>query len=273
MRILRFIASISALIAASVLGIQPAFAAAPGNDTIGGATAVTLGFSEVLDTTEATTDADDAQLNSTCGAPATDASVWYSINLAADSGVVVDVSASDYSAGVLVGVGSPGALDTVACGPGTVGFFAAAGTTYFVLAIDDQLDGAGNGGLLNISFSPAPPPPTVDVTVAARGTFNAQTGVATLHGTYTCTNADFIDIFGDVSQPVGRVSTVRGFFEIFDEGTCDGSSHAWTADVSPESGKFAGGKAITLAFSFACGPFECTDGFTEQTVRLTGGGR
>jgi len=273
MRILRFIASISALIAASVLGIQPAFAAAPGNDTIGGATAVTLGFSEVLDTTEATTDADDAQLNSTCGAPATDASVWYTINLAADSGVVVDVSASDYSAGVLVGVGSPGALDTVACGPGTVGFFAAAGTTYFVLAIDDQLDGAGNGGLLNISFSPAPPPPTVDVTVAARGTFNAQTGVATLHGTYTCTNADFIDIFGDVSQPVGRVSTVRGFFEIFDEGTCDGSSHAWTADVSPESGKFAGGKAITLAFSFACGPFECTDGFTEQTVRLTGGGR
>jgi hypothetical protein len=25
-----------------------------------------------------------------------------------------------------------------------------------------------------------------------------------------------------------------------------------------------------VAFSFACGPFQCAEGFTEQTVRLTG---
>jgi hypothetical protein len=271
MRVLRSIAIVAALVAASALGIQPAFAAAPGNDTIGGATTASIGFSQVLDTTDATTDADDAQLNASCGAPATDASVWYTINLAADGGVVVDVSASDYSAGVLVGEGTRGALDTVACGPGTVGFFAAAGTTYYVLAIDDQQDGTGNGGALNISFNTAPPPPTVDVTVAPRGTFNSQTGVATLHGTYTCTDADFIDIFGDVAQPVGRIATIRGFFEVFDLGTCDGSTHQWSADVVPDSGKFAGGKAMTVVFSFACGAFECADGFTEQTVRLSGG--
>jgi len=172
---------------------------------------------------------------------------------------------------VLVGVGSPGALETVACGPGTVGFFAAAGTTYFVLAIDDQQDGTGNGGALNISFNAAPPPPTLDVTVASRGTFNSKTGVATLHGTYTCTDADFVDIFGNVAQSVGRIATIRGSFEIFDVGTCDGSSHQWSADVFPESGKFAGGKALTVTFSFACGAFDCADGFLEQTVHLSGG--
>src|ERR1044071_7603500 len=120
-----------------------ALAAAPGNDTFVGATPAAIGFSESLDTSEATTDGDDAQLNASCGAPATDASVWYSIT-GTDSGVVVDVSSSSYSAGVLVGIGTEGNLSTVACGPGAVSFFAAAGTTYYVLAIDDQQDGGGN---------------------------------------------------------------------------------------------------------------------------------
>ena len=218
MRLLRTFVCAAALVAASALGVQPAFAAAPANDTIGGATTASLGFSQVLDTTEATTDADDAQLNESCGAPATDASVWYTITLAADGGVIVDVSASDYPAGVLVGVGTPGALETVACGPGAVVFSAAAGTTYYVLAIDDQSDGAGNGGALNISFNEPPPPPTLDVNVAPRGTFNSQTGVVTIHGTYTCTDADFIDIFGNVAQPVGRIATIRGSFELLRRG-------------------------------------------------------
>jgi hypothetical protein len=69
-------------------------AAAPSNDVFGGATAATIGFSETLDTTEATTDSDDAQLNASCGAPATDASVWYSFD-GTDTGVIVDVSQSD----------------------------------------------------------------------------------------------------------------------------------------------------------------------------------
>jgi len=270
MRVLRSIASIAVLVAAAALSVSPAFAAAPGNDTIGGATAASLGFSQVLDTTQATTDADDGQLNASCGAPATDASVWYTLNLAADSGVIIDVSASDYSAGLLVGVGTPGALETVACGPGATAFSAAAGTTYYVLAIDDQSDGSGNGGALNISFNAGPPPPTVDATVAPRGTFNSKTGAATLHGTYTCTNADFIDISGNVAQAVGRF-VIRGSFDVFDVNTCDGSSHPWSADVFPDNGKFAGGKTLTVAFSFACGAFECADGFTKQTVHLSGG--
>jgi hypothetical protein len=247
-----------------------AVAAPPSNDTFGGATVVSLGFSEQLDTTEATTDADDAQLNATCGAPATDASVWYAFTAAADGGVVVDVSQSDYSAGVLVGIGTQGSLETVACGPGTVGFGAAAGTTYYVLAIDDQFDGGGNGGTLNISFNEAPPPPTVDIVVDPVGRVDARTGVAFLTGTYTCSNADFIDVFGDVSQAVGRF-VIRGSFSFFDVGTCDGEPHSWSATVFPENGKFAGGKAMTVTFAFSCGAFECAEDFTEQTVILRGG--
>lgn len=267
----RFTTVGAALIASLALGAQPAFAVAPGNDTITGAKVVTLGTSDTLDTREATTDAVDAQANETCGAPATDASVWYTLDVGTDTGVVIDVSTSDFSAGVLVATGTPGALTTVACGPGTVGFSAIAGTSYHVLAFDDQQDGAGNGGTLNISINAAPPPPTVAVTVAPRGTFDTKTGAATVHGTYTCTDAGFIDLEGEVTQTVGRIATIRGSFSVFDQQTCDGTPQQWTANATPQNGKFAGGSALTVAFSFACGPFECAQGFTEQTVRLTGG--
>jgi hypothetical protein len=89
-----------------------------------------------------------------------------------------------------------------------VGFFAVPGTTFYVLAIDDQRDGGGNGGTLRISFNPPPPPPTVDIAVDPVGTFNARTGFATITGTYTCGNAEFIDVFGEARQAVGRFTIV-----------------------------------------------------------------
>ena len=53
--------------------VSAALAAPPSNDTFGGATVAAIGFGEVLDTSDATTDSDDAQLNVSCDAPATDA--------------------------------------------------------------------------------------------------------------------------------------------------------------------------------------------------------
>jgi hypothetical protein len=246
-----------------------ALAAAPSNDTFSGATVVSSGFSEVLDTSGATTDADDTQLNESCGAPVTDASVWYAID-GTGAGVLVDVSKSDYSAGVLVGVGSQGNLQTVACAPGGVAFFAESGTTYYILAIDDQYDGAGNGGSLSISFGEAPPPPTVDFTVDRTGQVNTRTGVATISGTFTCQNSDFIEIDVDARQSVGRF-VVHGFGGFFDFGTCDGTTHSWSADIYPDNGKFAGGKTLTANFSFGCGLLECNGTYIEQTVILRGG--
>jgi hypothetical protein len=270
MRLTRRITVLLAAVLLMALQALPAVAAPPSNDTIAGATVVSLGFRQELDTTEATTDADDAQLNASCGVPATDASVWYSFTAAADGGVVVDVSQSDYSAGILVGVGTPGNLETVACGPGTVGFTAVAGTTYYILVIDDQLDGGGNGGTLRISINEAPPPPTVDITVDPIAQVDPQTGVVYLTGTYICTNADFIEVFGEARQAVGRFVVV-GSFDFIEEGTCDGTVHTWSATVFPQNGKFAGGKAMTVTFAFACGTFECADDYVEQTVRLRAG--
>jgi hypothetical protein len=257
-------------LALSAFGVSApaALAASPTNDTFAAATPVAIGFSEVLDTTGATTDADDAQLNASCGAPATDASVWYAL-AGADTTVVVDVSQSSYSAGVLVGVGSQDSLQTVACGPGTVAFFAAAGTTYYVLAIDDQNDGGGNGGSLSISFNQIPPPPTLDITVNRYGQVNTRTGIATISGSYTCTNGDFLQAFVDARQNVGRFS-IFGSGSFFDFGTCDGVPHTWAAKVFPQNGKFAGGKAMTVTFAYSCGTFECATGYVEQTIQLRG---
>ena len=243
-------------------------AAAPSNDTFAGATPVAVGFSEELDTTGATTDANDFQLATQCEVPpVTDASVWYAFT-GADAGVVVDVSQSSYSAGVMYGVGSEGNLFAYSCGGPSVSFFAEAGITYYVLAYDSQEDGGGNGGTLRISFNPPPPPPTVDLTVNRRGEFNAHTGAATISGTYTCTDADFISVGGDARQNVGKYS-VSGFFDFF-EGTCDGAPHTWTADAVPENGRFAGGKLVTAAQGFACGQIECSGvGPVEQMVQLS----
>jgi hypothetical protein len=258
-------------LAFSALGFYApaALAAAPSNDTFPNATAVSVGFSETLDTTQATTDSDDAQLNASCGAPATAASVWYAIQ-GTDSTVVVDVSGSNYSAGVLVGTGTQGNLNLVACGPSAVAFYAAAGTTYYVLAIDDQQDGSGNGGMLNISFNLVPAPVLSSFTVDPKGKVNTKTGVATISGTYTCSSSDFIDVLVDASQPVGRGS-VLGSGEFFSTSTCDGTSHPWSAQVYPQNGKFAGGKTLTANFAYACGALDCAFGYVAQKVQLSGG--
>jgi len=265
----RFKALFFPVLASSLVG-SIALAAPPTNDTFAGATPVAVGFGEVLDTTDATTDSDDAQLNSECGAPATDASVWYVLD-GTDVGVAVDVSQSDYSAGVVVGVGTQGNLEIVTCGSGTVAFLAKAGTTYYVLAFDDQDDGGGNGGSLNISFFEVPPPPTIEIALNRFGRVDIHTAIATVSGTYICSNGGFIEVFVDASQKVGRGSVLGGGF--FESDTCDGQPHVWTVDLFPSNGRFAGGKALTMTFSFSCGEALCSDTFFEQTVQLRGGGQ
>jgi hypothetical protein len=253
-----------------VVHAEAAAAAPPSNDTLTGAIPTAIGFSEERDTTEATTDADDAQLDATCGAPATDASVWYSFTPAADTEVVVDVSQSSYTATVLVGVGTPGDLLTFACGPSTVGFSATAGTTYYVLAVDDQLDGAGNGGTLRISLGEPPPPTTVDIAVDPVATFDPRSGGATFTGSYTCDNGHAIEALGQVEQAVGS-STVAASFRFSEAGTCDGTTRTWSARAVPSDGGFVGGKATTLTLALTCGDVECATDVESRTVMVRGG--
>jgi hypothetical protein len=227
-----------------------------------------LPFSTSLDTSEATTDADDVSANTDCGAPATDASVWYSLQPASDTGVIVDVSASTYSAGAIVVTGSPGSFLLHTCGPGTVAFFASAGVTYYLLLFDDQLDGTGTGGILELSVMETPPPPTIDVTVNPRAQFNVKTGEATLSGTVLCEGeAAFSYIDVQLSQKVGRIATIRGFG--FIEVPCDSALHNWAATIVSDSGEFRGGKAASVTFAVACGAFDCSFDYEERMVQLS----
>ncbi len=257
------------LLVGSLAVAAPVLAAAPANDTYPSRAAISLGFTDTVDTTQATTDSNDVEINAGCGAPATAASVWYSLTATANMGIVVDVSASNYSAGVIIASGSPGSFTLERCGPGASAWSAISGVTYTILAFDDQLDGAGNGGTLRINVAVAPPPPELSLTVNPRGTFDSHTGSARISGTVTCTGQaefSFIDVF--VRQKVGRMFIDgEGFIEGF---ACDGTTQAWSVDVFGFNGIFKGGRTVTLTFAVACGAFECGVGFDQSIVRLSG---
>lgn len=264
-----------AVVVAMLVSISaPAFAAAPGNDLSSGAIVIeALPYNASVDTTEATTDAEDAQANASCGAPATDASVWYTFTPTADADYVIDLSASDYSAGAIIATGTPGALTTDSCGPGFVGFFGAAGTTYWIIVFDDQLDGEGNGGNLVLTIDEAPPPPELQVTVNATGTFNSKTGEISISGTVTCTGeADFVEVFGTLSQRAGRL-IISGFFSAFLEGGCSGTPTTWTAVAVGENGVFKGGSVNLQLDADACSLFSCGFDSLQTSIRVKGGGR
>ena len=261
----------SALSAAAALLLLPAFASAASaapvpNDTAAKATVVsTLPSTITQDTTGATTDATDAALNAQCGAPFTNASVWFRYTATSDGGVIADMSASSYSGGFIVTEGDPSAGNLVACGPTTVGFGTTAGQTYYVVAFSDT---ATKGGNLVVTFDNAPPPPEATVTVNPRAVANKD-GSATLTGTYSCTNADDFasDIDGTLTQQVGRVK-ITGFFFV-NPIQCDGATHTWSGTAFSDNGVFKGGKGASVTFAFACGAFECAVGYAEQTVQLS----
>ena len=262
--------SIFAGLALVALSASSALAAtAPGNDVYGGRVVIgSLPFSASVDTTGATTDANDTEANATCGAPATDASVWYEFVATADGPIVVDVSASDYSAGVIVGSGSPGSYTLESCGGGTVGFSGSTGVTYTILVFDDQYDGAGVGGQLEITVEAAPPLPVVHLTVNSTGNFNSRTGSATIRGTVTCTGGDE---FGKNNISVQLTQTV-GRFKFSGDGqaqfACDGTTQPWAVDVLSSNGKFGGGKAAVIAYADACAGFGCGFDSAERVVTL-----
>ena len=253
--------------ALSLAFAAPVLAAPPDNDTYTGRTVIgALAFSETIATTEATTDADDAEANAECGAPATDASVWYELAAPADIGVLVDVSESTYTAGVIVVTGSPGSFELVTCAPGAVIFFAEEGQTYAILAFDDQFDEGGNGGTLVINVMEAPPPPVIDVTVAPVGSFDPRTGSATISGTVTCTgDVQFAFLEVQLRQRVGRfIITGFGFIEF----ACDETTQPWSVEVFGDNGLFKGGRAVAVTFAEACGFLDCGFDFDEAIVKL-----
>src|SRR3954447_4093609 len=128
-------AVVAALVMSAVAVGGSASAAPPANDDIGGAVVITepLPFTSAQSTLEATTSADETALQSFCGSPAFEHAVWFTATPTQDETVAVDVSASDYGAGILVLTGTPGNFTPVNCGPTHIAGPATGGQTYYVV--------------------------------------------------------------------------------------------------------------------------------------------
>jgi hypothetical protein len=240
-----------------------AVAAPPANDLPAGAIAYTaLPVTIDQDTTEATVSTD----NIGCGSDGTDqATVWYTLTLAAATSVLVDATGSGYSVGVNVFDSPPSADSLFNCAAGALIFDAAPGTTYYLMFADIDGDGT-NGGQLHASIDVAPPPIEVSVTVDGSGKVNPKTGEATIMGTISCSRAaEFADVEVSLRQPLGRF-TVHG--SAFDSPSCGPTPTSWFASVTGDNGKFAPGRATVDVTAFACDSFSCGDGSVSASVRL-----
>jgi hypothetical protein len=271
-------ASVAALLTTmlSVAATQPALAAPPPGDSFADAQTLSYGDTVAIDTTEATVeDPLDRQAGDACPVPpgpppSTVNTLWFEFTAdeTTPTEATVFVDQAFWEPGVAVVTGTPGAFTGIACGPVLAVFNPEPGTTYHIMIFDFDETVAPNGGTAVLSLGELPVP-ELGLTVDPTGRFNRKTGTATISGTYECTNAFFADIAGDVSQRVGRF-IIRGSFST-SEIQCDGAAHPWTAEVFPENGTFAGGKALTVAIGFSCNIVFCTEAFVEQTIQLKGG--
>jgi len=274
MKRLAVLISIAALAGMTIAA--PVLAAAPGNDDIGSPTvAGSIPYADgPNDTTEATTGATDPDV---CFGSADRSTVWYSFTPTTSDRYLADTFGSDYDTTLYVGTSNgSGGIDVIDCNDdagslqSAVRWDAEAGTTY-LLAVGTCCGGgtvgeAGGGGTLQFHIDIAPPPPTIDLTVAASAAFT-KAGTAMIRGTIACTgDVQFVDLFVGLNQRVGRL-TIRGFGGTFFEG-CPESPTAWSIEVFGDNGKFAGGSAQLDASAFACNAFECAEAFVSRTVRL-----
>ena len=185
-----------AVVGALVMGVVAvggsASAAPPANDDIGGAVVITepLPFTSTQSTLEATTSADETALQSFCGSPVFEHAVWFTATPTQDEVVAVDVSASNYGAGILILTGTSGNLSPVSCQPTHLAGPATGGQTYFVVVFGDGTTPATSGNLvLNVSTTT-----TVDVnlvSVTEPLTFNlALLGATCTPGTFAVASAE-----------------------------------------------------------------------------------
>jgi hypothetical protein len=240
-------------------------AAPPDNDEPEGAVALTL--PQTLDevTTDATVGPNDSDYNGFCGAPATEGSVWFTYTPSADGGVLIDVSQSDFEAGVMVFDGTPAGdgsnLDT--CGPDEVGLEAQTGTTYYIMAFSDTADVPHDN--LEISLSSAPTP-KAHASLSKKGkAFHG--GAAELHGSYRCTHDDFgseLDVH--LLQRAGRLKIQADSFTLVQ---CDGKTHHWSARLVSDNGYYAKGKAKAKIAIISCGVVTCAVGKDKANVKLS----
>jgi hypothetical protein len=239
----------------------------PANDTISGATAVTLGQSLDFSSVGATSSASDPQACDGSGptpGPFTE-TIWYAYTATDARAVFADASTFDYLAAIFVLADLGAGLQVVDCSafPATVNFTTSPGVTYYVMIGSLPETPGGGTGIFTLAE-----PLVVSLTVDPEAALDAKTGLATVTGTIMCSQpAAFAEVDVRLSQAIGRF-IIRGFG--FAEPTCTPAPSAWSADVVADNGSFSGGRATVDASAFACADVKstCDDDFVSTTVRL-----
>ncbi len=180
-RLLSLVAALL-VVCIAVGGARSAWAAAPANDTIGGATIISsLPFGESIDGIPYTTDAQDDQLvGNACGFTSFPNSAWYVYTASSASEAVpilsIFVNDSATPSGWVAATGTPGSLTPVGCGlPERFTLFVTApDTTYYVLVLGQQTGGLTVNGVVDkkptAALSIPAVTPTLAVALALSGT-------------------------------------------------------------------------------------------------------
>jgi hypothetical protein len=236
--------------------------AAPANDDFGNAVVITsLPFNHSVNTSEATTAADDPIVE-VCNL--SDHTVWYRFTPTGNLRINVNTVASRPGQGISVFTGTRGNLTRIGCSDyGSVTFEAVAGDTYFFM-IGTPAGQPGGDLVLNVDVGIE-----VGVTIDPVGTVNSSTGVATISGTVTCSRSAFFELGGAVKQ--GTVSASQG--SLFTAGDCDDVTH-WEGEVAAQNGRFQPGPAeVSVSALFtADATTEERHAHASATVRLASSG-
>ena len=89
-----------------------------------------------------------------------------------------------------------------------------------------------------------------------------------MSGTFSCKNAEFVDLEGQLTQIWKRVK-ITGYFEKFvRQAKCDGQVHPWVAVVDSDNGLFAVGDATAVTDTTACGQIDCVGSESTQSITL-----
>jgi hypothetical protein len=115
-----------------------------------------------------------------------------------------------------------------------------------------------------LAASPAAAAQTATVTVSNTAVVDRTTGIATVSGTFTCTDAALL--FVQVHLEQGRAD---GSDIFVDSGSpCDGATHEWFLAIQSQTATaFKGGRALVTAYSSACDATvsACTNSSTVST--------
>jgi hypothetical protein len=247
--------------------------AAATNDDFDDAVVVTaLPFTDVTDTSEATTAIDDPFC---VGQGPT---VWYTFTPTVGGFYEANTFGSEYDTTLGAYLGTRGDLVEIACNDDTGGLqsrvvveLEAGQTVHFMVGAYASGPGGPLVFTLDVGSPPPPPPPplVVSLEVDRFGSVDPRTGIATLRGTVSCSRLAFVNLFGMLETSWARLR-VEGFFSSFLQ--CDGTV-PWEADVRANV-LLSGGPVSVSAQAFFFDPRsgESTLETVSATVNLRGGG-